>query len=249
MGNLFCKKKAPEELYENSFFSKSELILNTTNLSDSQKILFRRRYMNKLYSLRYFKQLYSIWFYTHKFLSTTLGVAIPALLSIQYFYSDNSVNNPIYWTAWVMSIIGGFATGYNNVFKVDQRYFLLRTIYQRMKNEGWSFIILCNRYDQKDCNNQKIKHDVLFIVFMQSVEQIIDDYSKNDMETVMEDSNKKDEQMEMILERALSNSNPKEQLPILDPPSLNTIGVHNGIAIHKYSENNANSKSTTPMPR
>ncbi len=192
MGNFFCRKAETAAVvkadYSNNFFEKTDSILKTTDLTDNQKILFKRRYMNKLHSFRNYKHIYAVWFYLHRFLATTLGVAIPALLSIQYYFGDGSMNNPVYWTAWGLSIFGGFVTGYNNIFKVDQRYFLLRTIYQKMKNEGWLFILLCGKYnispDEPNGRNQR-RHREVFVIFMESIEEIIENYNKNDMETVM----------------------------------------------------------------
>ena len=213
MGNIFCKKEFENE-YTDSFFNNTNSILSTTDLTDQQKILFRRRYMNKLHSLRSFKHSYAIWFYIHRFLATTLGVAIPALLSIQYYFNTSSVSNPIYWSAWALSIVGGFATGYNNVFKVDERFFLLRAIYQKLKNEGWTFLLLCKKYDQKNENQIKLSHNVLFVGFMESIEDIVSDYMRHDMETVMQDSLTREEQITMIQERAAGNQmNPSVELP------------------------------------
>lgn len=206
MGNIlvFCRNKSNNDYTEN-FFEEQDKILNTTDLDTNEKILFRRRFLNKLYNLRKFKHIYAMWFYVHRFLAATLGVGIPALLSIQYYY-NNSVNNPIYWTAWGLSILGGLVTGYNNIFKVDQRYYLLRNIYQKMKNEGWCFILLCKKYDQKN-NMGKLKHRALFVIFMESVEDIINDYHKNDMEAVMEDTKKNESFIAEIQQRALGLSN------------------------------------------
>jgi hypothetical protein len=179
--------------YNDNFFKRLKTILDTTDLNNSQKILFNSRYINKLSSFGKYKNIYSIAFYINRFLSTTLSVAIPGLLAIQYYYKSNSgtVDNPIYWTAWILSMVGGFITGYNSIFKVDQRYFLLRAIYQKMKNEGWSFIILSKKYDKiNKITNKKHTHTELFKKFMESVECIIDDYMKHDMETVMEDNQK-----------------------------------------------------------
>ncbi len=191
MGNFFSRRADKTAVvkadYSNTFFEKTDSILKTTDLTDNQKILFKRRYMNKLNSFRNYKHIYAVWFYLHRFLATTLGVAIPALLSIQYYFGDGSMNNPVYWTAWGLSIFGGFVTGYNNIFKVDQRYFLLRTIYQKMKNEGWIFILLCGKYniiDETTARHQR-RHKEVFVIFMESIEEIIENYNKNDMETVM----------------------------------------------------------------
>jgi len=193
MGNIinavFCGLcTSKHNNFEESFFNHTNDILKTTDLNTNECTLFRRRYMTKLYSLRKYKHQYAIWFYVQRFLTTTLGVGIPALLSIQYYY-NNSVDNPIYWATWGLSIFGGFVAGCNTIFKVDERFYLLKNIYQKLKHEGWCYILLCQKYNQlKDgTTNEKKRHRLLFTAFMESVENIIDDYYKHDMDTVMHD--------------------------------------------------------------
>jgi len=41
-----------EDKYFNDFFTNPELIIGTTNLTNEQKILYRRRFLNKLYYIR-----------------------------------------------------------------------------------------------------------------------------------------------------------------------------------------------------
>lgn len=192
MGNIinavFCGLcTSKHNNFEESFFNHTNDILKTTDLNTNECTLFRRRYMTKLYSLRKYKHQYAIWFYVQRFLTTTLGVGIPALLSIQYYY-NNSVDNPIYWTTWGLSIFGGFVAGCNTIFKVDERFYLLKNIYQKLKREGWCYILLCQKYDQRIAgSNDKKKHRLMFTSFMESIENIIDDYYKHDMDTVMHD--------------------------------------------------------------
>jgi hypothetical protein len=192
MGNIinavFCGLcTSKHNNFEESFFNHTNDILKTMDLNTNECTLFRRRYMTKLYSLRKYKHQYAIWFYVQRFLTTTLGVGIPALLSIQYYY-NNSVDNPIYWTTWGLSIFGGFVAGCNTIFKVDERFYLLKNIYQKLKREGWCYILLCQKYDQRIAgSNDKKKHRLMFTSFMESIENIIDDYYKHDMDTVMQD--------------------------------------------------------------
>jgi len=116
-----------EDNYSNDFFTYPEAIIGTTNLSTEQKILYRRRFLNKLYYIRREKHVLAVLYYMYKFFSVTLGVAIPALLSIQYYYtSGEGVQNPIYWSAWGLSLLGGFINGYTHIFKVEERFFLMR---------------------------------------------------------------------------------------------------------------------------
>ena len=229
---MFCKKGVEEENFSYSFFTNPEIILGTTNLTEQQKILYRRRFMKKVYMLRRYKHVYAVLFYIHKFLSTTLGVAIPALLSIQYYVdSGNNLNNPIYWSAWALSLFGGFVSGYSNIFKVDERFFLLRAIYQKLKYEGWSFILLCKKYDVNDDFGHKMLHDQLFTMFMESIEQIIDDYKKNDMETIMDNNKSNENEIVEMQQRARIASSPEQlSTPVATsyPPSfqaMNTVGA------------------------
>lgn len=191
---MFCSKKNNEENYKYSFFEKPEIILNTTNLSDNQKILFRRRIMKKLYHIRKIKNIYSFLFYLYKFLSSSLGVIIPALLSIQYYYQgEDSLNNPIYWNAWGLSLAGAFVNGYANIFKVDQRFTLLKMIYQKLKFEIWCFLILCNHYDIKNNNNKKLTHQDVFQNFFETFENTIDNFKNTEIDTLTKKEEKNDQ--------------------------------------------------------
>jgi hypothetical protein len=176
--------------------------------------------MTKLYSLRKYKHQYAIWFYVQRFLTTTLGVGIPALLSVQYYY-NNSVDNPIYWATWGLSIFGGFVAGCNTIFKVDERFYLLKNIYQKLKHEGWCYILLCQKYNQlKDGTAEKKRHRLMFTLFMESVETIIDDYYKHDMDTVMYDKENPNQQMPYIrtaVQQQQQPPQPPQQL-ITQPP-------------------------------
>ena len=230
--------------YSSSFFNKVENILDTTDLDDAQKILFNSRYVNKLQRIQKFKIFYACAFYLNRFLSTTLSVAIPALLSIQYYFnsSNGSVDNPIYWTAWALSIVGGFVTGYTNIFKVDQRYFLLRAIYQKLKNECWCFILLTKKYDRTiSRTNIKLTHKELFKKFMDSIENVIDDYMKKDMETVMQDNNKegKEDLKKILNEVFVDNNNfPGGKVNNLNNSNIQTSAISTNLTSSTSPSNN-----------
>lgn len=193
-----------ENNYSNDFFTNPEVIIGTTNLSTEQKILYRRRFLNKLYYIRREKHVLAVLYYMYKFFSVTLGVAIPALLSIQYYYtSGEGVQNPIYWSAWGLSLLGGFINGYTHIFKVEERYFLMRLFYQKMKYECWAFLFLFKKYEIK-VDDVKLKHAEVFSMFMESIESIINEYKNKDMEALLEDSNKKENEAIEMQERTIS---------------------------------------------
>jgi hypothetical protein len=193
-----------EENYSYDFFTKPESIIGTTNLTTEQKILYRRRFLNKLYYIRREKHVLAVLYYMYKFFSVTLGVAIPALLSIQYYYtSGEGVQNPIYWSAWGLSLLGGFINGYTHIFKVEERFFLMRIFYQKMKYECWAFLFLFKKYEIK-VDDMKLRHSEVFSMFMESIESIINEYKNKDMEALLEDSKKKENEAIEMQERTIS---------------------------------------------
>jgi hypothetical protein len=226
-----------EENYSNDFFTNPELITGTTNLTNEQKILYRRRFLNKLYYIRREKHVLAFFYYMYKFFSVTLGVAIPALLSIQYYYnSGEGVQNPIYWSAWGLSLLGGFINGYTHIFKVEERYFLMRIFYQKMKYECWAFLLLFKKYEIK-IEDEKLKHSELFSMFMESIESIINEYKNKDMEALLEDSKKKENETMEMQERTISfrqtmrqdihHENTARQSKPPEPPNLLGVNSNN----------------------
>ncbi len=220
-----------EENYSYDFFTKPDAIIGTTNLTTEQKILYRRRFLNKLYYIRREKHVLAVFYYMYKFFSVTLGVAIPALLSIQYYYSSGEgVQNPIYWSAWGLSLLGGFVNGYTHIFKVEERFFLMRIFYQKMKYECWAFLFLFKKYEIK-IEDEKLKHSELFSMFMESIESIINEYKNKDMEALLEDSKKKENEAIEMQERTISfrqtmrqEAHPQE--PVRPPTPPNLLGVN-----------------------
>jgi len=202
---MSCNPNRPEEeSFSNDFFTKPEIILGTTNLSNEQKILYRRRFLNKLFYIRREKHVLGFLYYMYKFFSTTLGVAIPALLSIQYYYnSGEGIQNPIYWSAWGLSLLGGFINGYTHIFKVEERFFLMRIFYQKMKYECWAFLFLFKKYEIK-VDDMKLRHAEVFSMFMESIESIINEYKNKDMEALLEDSKKKENETTEMQERTIA---------------------------------------------
>lgn len=203
----------------NDFFTRPEVIIGTTNLTNEQRILYRRRFLNKLYYIRREKHILATLYYLYKFFSTTLGVAIPALLSIQYYYnSGEGIQNPIYWSAWGLSLLGGFINGYTHIFKVEERFFIMRIFYQKMKYECWAYLFLFKKYEIK-IDDIKLRHSELFSMFMESIESIINEYKNKDMEALLEDSKKKEDEAIEMQERTISFRQTMRQ----EPPASDSI--------------------------
>jgi hypothetical protein len=224
----------PEDNYSNDFFTYPETIIGTTNLTTEQKILYRRRFLNKLYYIRREKHVLAVLYYMYKFFSVTLGVTIPALLSIQYYYtSAEGIQNPIYWSAWGLSLLGGFINGYTHIFKVEERFFLMRIFYQKMKYECWAFLFLFKKYEIK-VDDTKLRHAEVFSMFMESIESIINEYKNKDMEALLEDSKKKEDETMEMQERTIAfrqtirqDAPPRDSVRPPEPPNLLGVNSNN----------------------
>ena len=95
-----------------------------------------------------------------------------------------------------------------------------------MKFEGWSFLLLCKKYDMKMENGEKMKHNQLFTMFMESIEQIIDDYKRSDMAAIMEVSNKSEEEVLEMQQRAMSEPQNEQLHSENERENMEIVGQH-----------------------
>jgi hypothetical protein len=72
-----------------------------------------------------------------------------------------------------------------------------------MKYECWAFLFLFKKYEIK-VEDEKLKHSELFSMFMESIESIINEYKNKDMEALLEDSKKKENETIEMQERTIS---------------------------------------------
>jgi hypothetical protein len=72
-----------------------------------------------------------------------------------------------------------------------------------MKYECWAFLFLFKKYEIK-IEDEKLKHSELFSMFMESIESIINEYKNKDMEVLLEDSKKKENEAIEMQERIIS---------------------------------------------
>jgi hypothetical protein len=157
-------KSDPEEIIR--------LFRSITNLTPLQIRIIELRYLNllKSYSTRIF-YVDCAHHFTRSFVS--LGsVIVPALLSIQSPTSPTSVT--LYWTTWLISLL---VTSFHNIitiFRFDKKYFALHNTYERLQNEGWSYLQLSSRYAGHRSENEAFQptHKNQFKLFVNTIEKI-----------------------------------------------------------------------------
>ena len=97
-------------------------------------------------------------------IASTLGVLLPGVLSIQK--SSETLETPVYWTSWAISLILTLLQGYSKLFKIDRNYYFYNFNYERFISEGWNYIHLGGRYNTKDTHKAAYKR------FMRNIERM-----------------------------------------------------------------------------
>jgi hypothetical protein len=93
----------------------------------------------------------------------------------------------------------------------------MRIFYQKLKYECWAFLFLFKKYEIK-VDDVKLKHSDVFSMFMESVESIINEYKNKDIEALLEDSKKKDDEINEMQERTIAFRQTMRQDATLEVP-------------------------------
>jgi len=157
---------------------KSALI-DIKDLEPIQKKIIEERYICILETFETRAFYYAFLFHICRFIITVGSLIVPALLSIQYVDTGaSSPMNPesftfqIYWSTWVISLLVTTSNGIFTLFKVDKKYFLLHTILEQLRSEGWQFLQLSGRFSGFYTPNQKPTHSNQFLFFCHTIEKL-----------------------------------------------------------------------------
>jgi Protein of unknown function (DUF4231) len=146
--------------------SSFERSLATIELTETQKSILHERYTRLLQSIHRRTVLFSFYFHTSRFIVTVGSLLVPALLSIQ------TGGDILYWIVWACSLLVTTSNGVITLFKIDKKYFLLHTIYEQLKSEGWQFLELTGKYSGYNTPSTPPTHQNQFIFFCAAVEKI-----------------------------------------------------------------------------
>jgi hypothetical protein len=154
-------------------FSKriEEAILEIDDLSKLEKIILRRRYIKMIEDIEKETKHLSFTYNLFKFLIQTGSLIIPAILSIQHFYPSDLMANPLYWGSWGTSIGVGLLTNYVGVFKIDQKFYQINGLLEKLKIEGWCYIELSGKYNKKE-GDEHATHSNKFRLFCNEIENM-----------------------------------------------------------------------------
>lgn len=149
-------------------------------LNTAQKKIIEDRYLCILESFERRANLYAVIFHTCRFIVTVGSLIVPALLSIQYVDTGTTSNvmDPenfsfqIYWSTWVISLLVTTSNGIATLFKVEKKYYLLHTLLEQLRSEGWQFLELSGRFSGFYTPREKPTHANQFLYFCHAVEKL-----------------------------------------------------------------------------
>lgn len=154
--------------------SKIADIINELDLSPLQKNILMNRYTQVIYNLYNRANTYSKIYHSGHFIITVGSLFVPALLSIQYSNTimNESYQQNIFWSTWIISLLVTIFNGILTLYRVDKKYFLLNTVLERLKSEGWQYFGLTGRYSGHLINHSIPTHTNQFIYFCYAIEKI-----------------------------------------------------------------------------
>ena len=174
--------------------SKFKSIMQYLKLSTVQKQIIEIRYLRILESLQKRVRNYAFVYYIGNFLITIGSLFIPALLSIQntdraFALTSGPFNVHMYWATFVVSLIVTICNAILSLFSINKKYFLINTILERLRSEGWQYLALTGRYSGH-LTSEKPTHDNQFVHFTNYIEkirlkQIEEEFDKTDEKSQM----------------------------------------------------------------
>ena len=151
-------------------------ILQEIELTDVQKQIIVTRYLDILENFQRRARNYSYIYFSGQFIITVGSLFVPALLSIQnsdksYTFSGDFFSVEVYWITFVISLLVTISNGILTLFKVNKKYYFLKTALERLRSEGWQYFSLTGRYSYYN-NRQVTTHFNQFVYFCHYIEKL-----------------------------------------------------------------------------
>jgi hypothetical protein len=162
----------------NKIKNLDNLIIKSQTLDEYKKEILKIRYLRILWDFQNRCKFYSWIYHLCRIIVTVGSLLVPALMSIQYskenlFSFTQSMEIPIYWTTWSISLMVTIANGFFTLFKIDKKYYFLHSIYEKLQSEGHQYFSLTGKYSGiLNKNKRRPTHENQFIYFCHNIEKI-----------------------------------------------------------------------------
>jgi len=198
------------------------LFRSIINLSPVQIRIIELRYLGlvKSYETRL---IYIDFFHHFTRIFVSLGsVIVPALLSIQSPTSQSSVG--LYWITWLISLLVTCFHNFITIFRFDKKHYALHATYEKLQNEGWSYLELSGRYSgHQGSKHIHPTHKNQFQLFVHTIEklqmrQIMEEYNGQ-----RDEKNPHTQQGQLVAGSAVATAPHLDQVVGLSPDSTRVV--------------------------
>ena len=167
--------------------------LDSLELSYSQKLSLKHRFLSLLQEYTFRSKRYSTAFHTLRIIISVGSLIVPALLSVQFTGGSSSTgqdlskqvstSTAVYWVVWILSLCVTISNALMTLMKIDKKYYTLHTTLHHIVSEGWLYIELSGKYSGFKTPSDLPTHANQYIYFCQTLEkirmkQISDEYYK-----------------------------------------------------------------------
>ena len=201
-GSYYCCYLCKNTFYQNHHINFRRII-DILDLDYYQKVIIYDRFLRIIEYYYCSKRCYDFQYYMMKFLIQSCSIVVPALLSIDYFFTDSTIfidkntsqdidlenlyndistqniENPIFWAVWGLSLLVGLLTNIMGLFGIESKFFTTGQTYLKMVSEGWQYFELTGKYgipEEKKTNKNIINtHKNQFNNFCNEIEKLYKD--------------------------------------------------------------------------
>lgn len=217
------------------------------DLSDQQKATIKERYRFLMAEYRRRLWMYALMFYMLRITMTVGSLTVPALLSLSVAPAQADF---LKWLTWGISLAVTTANGLITLFKIDKRFFLLRSVAERLRTETWQYLSLAGRYSGH-YGGHKPTHANQYVYYTSQVERLrmrhieeefvrqadMGDTPKQQTATTATTTTMKDVQIPSPPEQAGSSAPAiRRRESVLSPPmrreSTSTVGSSDDAIVH-----------------
>jgi len=140
---------AKKNSYRDYLKQQMQALIDQTDLSDLQKQFMKNRWLDQLLWLEGRATQSRNWYYRLRLLTIIGGVIVPALVGLNLADNEN-IKQVLGWCAFGISQVVAISASVEEFFHYGERYRQYRSTAEMMKSEGWEFLQLSGRYEEKD---------------------------------------------------------------------------------------------------
>jgi hypothetical protein len=129
--------------------------LTSLPISNYQKEIINNRYVCVVNDATTSFKRTSAAYYALTNIITIAGVLIASLIVLNRFFAEET--ELLFWLAWTLSIVLAISNKFLYAFNISKKYVLNGEIVEKLRSEGWSFMVGIGRYKKYTTLDQRFE--------------------------------------------------------------------------------------------